>query len=190
MEQGPILPPHGGFRNLECFRLAEYVVDGTVAFCRLHMPSRSRTTEQMTQAARSGKQNIGEGSSISGTSKKLELNLTGVSRASLEELKLDLEDYLRLNNLRLWGKEEPKAQFIRKLAYREDKTYTTYQTYIEEKSAETGANTLLCMIHQACFLLDRLKKSQETKFIEECGLSERMHNARIAHRRRKLGDPE
>lgn len=187
MESGPILDPHGGYRDLESYRLAEIIYDGTTVFCRLYVSARSRTVDQMVQAARSGKQNIAEGSMASGTSKKMELKLIGVARASLEELKLDYEDYLRQNGLAQWEKEHPKAVFIRKLAYRKDKSYTTYMTYVEEKTPETAANTMLCLIHQACFLLDKLKKSLEKSFLEEGGFTEKLHQARTASRRRSSG---
>jgi restriction system protein len=156
-----LLQAHGGYRGLEAFNLAEIVYDGTVAFCKQHVDPRSRTTDQMVQAARSGRQSIAEGSMASGTSKKMELKLIGVARASLEELLLDYEDFLRQKGYERWGKGHEKAVFIRKLAYRKDKSYKTYRTYIGEKSAETAANAMVCAIHQASFLLDRLKSALE-----------------------------
>lgn len=137
----------------------------------------------MVQAARSGKQNIAEGSMVSGTSKKLELNLISVARASLEELLVDYHDYLRQNGLALWTKDHPKAVAIRRLAYLKDKSYLTYKTYIEDKSPETAANTLICVIHQANFLLDQLKRQLSAQFLAEGGFSERLHRARTKARR-------
>src|SRR5688500_10769787 len=99
MKEGPLLAPHGGYRDLEAYKLAEIILDGTIAFCNRFIDRKSRTTDQMVQAARSGKQNIGEGSMASGTSKKTELKLLGVARASLEELLLDYEDFLRQHGL-------------------------------------------------------------------------------------------
>ena len=113
-----ILGPHGGYRKLKAYCLTEIVHDGTVAFCKRCFPQRSRTAEQMTQAARSAKQNIAEGSSASGTSKKIELKLIGTARASLEELLQDYQDFLRHNHLELWTKDHPKAVFIRNLSKR------------------------------------------------------------------------
>lgn len=138
----------------------------------------------MVQAARSGKQNIAEGSMVSGTSKKLELNLISVARASLEELLVDYHDYLRQNGLALWTKEHPKAVAIRRLAYRKDKYYMTYKTYIEDKTPETAANTLICLIHQTNFLLDQLKRQLSAQFLAEGGFSERLYKARTKARRK------
>jgi len=106
----PLIPKHGGYRRLKSFRVAELVYDVTVRFCDKHIKKRSRTHDQMVQAARSGVQNIAEGSQASGTSKKMELKLTNVARASLEELRLDYEDFLRHRGLRLWDKKDPRRQ--------------------------------------------------------------------------------
>jgi four helix bundle suffix protein len=173
-----LIPSHGGYRDLQAFRMSELVYDGTVAFCRRLINPRSRTHDQMVQAARSGRQNIAEGSAAAGTSKKTEIKLIGVARASLEELMLDYEDYLRQNGLHQWEKNHPKAVFIRKLAYQEDRSYTTYRTYIEEKSPESAANTMLCLIHQTCYLLDGLKRQLEKDFVENGGFTERLYRVR------------
>lgn len=138
----------------------------------------------MVQAARSGKQNIAEGSMVSGTSKKLELNLISVARASLEELLVDYHDHLRQNGLSLWSKDHPKAIAIRKLAYLKDKSYMTYKTYIDDKTPETAANTLICLIHQASFLLDQLKRQLSAQFLAEGGFSERLYKARTKARKK------
>ncbi len=149
-----IVDPHGGYRSLKAYQTAEIVYDATVKFCERFINPRSRTTDQMVQAARSGKQNIAEGSMASGTSKKTELKLVGIARASLEELLLDYQDFLRQRRLPLWGKEHPQTKKIRKLAYDENRSYLTYRTYIEDSSAQVAANTLICLIHQANYLLD------------------------------------
>ena len=112
-----LISPHGGYRELKSFQQAELVYDSTVKFCDRFIDRRSRTHDQMVQAARSGRQNIAEGSQASGTSKKFELKLVGVARASLEELLLDYEDFLRQRGLPLWGKDHPTAQIVRRLAY-------------------------------------------------------------------------
>ncbi len=131
VEQSGIIDPHGGFRKLKSYQSAEIVYDATVVFCNRLIDRRSRTHDQMVQAARSGKQNIAEGSVASGTSKKTELKLVGVARASLEELLLDYQDFLRQRGLPLWGKDHPQAQAIRKLAYVQNRSYATYKTYVE-----------------------------------------------------------
>jgi len=106
-EQEPLIPKHGGYRKLKSFRIAQLIYDVTVRFCDRYIDKRSRTHDQMVQAARSGVQNIAEGSQVSGTSKKMEMKLTSVARASLEELKLDYEDFLRQRGLEMWAPEEP-----------------------------------------------------------------------------------
>ncbi len=161
-EELRIITPHGGYRELKSYQNAEIVYDATVKFCDRFIDRRSRTHDQMVQAARSGKQNIAEGCMASGTSKKFELKLIGVARASLEELLLDYQDFLRQHGQKLWEKDHPQAQKIRKLAYEKNRSYMTYRTYIESSPPETAANTLICLIHQANYLLDRqLRKLEE-----------------------------
>jgi restriction system protein len=177
-----LLPAHGGYRNLKAFQNAEIVHDGTVEFCKRFLRATDRTSDQMVQAARSGKQNIVEGSAISGTSRASELKLIGVARASLEELLNDYLDFLRQRDLEVWEKEHPKAVFIRKLAYRTNRSYGTYRTYIEEKPGDTAANTLICLIQQTCYLLDRLKRQLSQRLLEEGGINERIYQARRKQR--------
>src|SRR5512141_2597719 len=107
-DKEPLIPKHGGYRKLKSFQIAQLVHDVTVRFCDRYVERRSRTHDQMVQAARSGVQNIAEGSQASGTSKKTELKLTNVARASLEELKLDYEDFLRQRGLPLWERQDPR----------------------------------------------------------------------------------
>ena len=132
----------------------------------------------MVQAARSCKQNIAEGSQSSGTSKKTELKLIGVARASLEELLCDYQDWLRSHEDEQWAKDSAKAKLIRNLCYRPNRSYSTYRPYIEQKSAETAANTLICLIHQTNFLLDRLLRQLEVAFQQEGGFTERLYRTR------------
>src|SRR5512141_2540648 len=127
-----LIAAHGGYRQLKSYQMSEIVYDATVAFCDRFIDKRSRTHDQMVQAARSGKQNIAEGSMASGTSKKTELKLVGVARASLEELLLDYQDFLRQKGLPLWDKGHAEAQEVRKLAYTANRSYETYRTYIEK----------------------------------------------------------
>jgi four helix bundle suffix protein len=103
-----LIRKHGGYRNLKSFQVAQLAYDVTVRFCDRYINIRSRTHDQMVQAARSGVQNIAEGSQASGTSKKFELKLTNVARASLEELKLDYEDFLRQRDYTLWDRDDPR----------------------------------------------------------------------------------
>jgi four helix bundle suffix protein len=160
--------------------MAEIVYDATVAFCNRFIPVKSRTHDQMVQAARSGRQNIAEGSQASGTSRKTELKLVGVARASLEELLLDYQDFLRQRNLGLWGKDNPQAQAIRRLAWQPNRSYLSYRSYIEEGSPEAAANALICLIHQTNFLLDQQLRQLDQRFLEEGGMTERLYRLRKA----------
>ncbi|HEY3151205.1 MAG TPA: four helix bundle suffix domain-containing protein [Candidatus Binatia bacterium] len=178
-----LIPPHGGYRELKSYQNAEIVYDATVVFCDRFVDRRSRTHDQMVQAARSGKQNIAEGSMASGTSKKTELKLVNVARASLEELLLDYEDFLRQRKLRLWGKDHPTAQAVRKLVYGTNRTYETYRPYIEEAQPEIAANTLICLINQTNYLLDQQLRQLERQFLNEGGFTEKLYHARIQARK-------
>jgi len=170
--------------------MAEIVYDATVAFCNRFVPVRSRTNDQMVQATRSGKQNVAEASMASGTSRKMELKLVGVARASLEELLQDYEDFLRQRGLSLWGKDHQQARAVRKLAYVPERSYGTYSTYIEKAPPEAAANTMICLIHQANYLLDQQLRQLERQFLAEGGFTERLYRARqVARGRVPRSDP-
>jgi four helix bundle suffix protein len=139
----------------------------------------------MVQAARSGKQNIAEGSMASGTSKKTELKLVGVARASLEELLVDFQDFLRQKGLPLWPKDHAKAKEIRALAWKENRSYSTYRPYFEGSSPETAANAAICLVHQANYLLDQQLRALEKEFVEEGGFTERLYRVRSQARKEK-----
>ena len=175
-----IIGPHGGYRNLRSFQTAQLIYDATVIFCERFIEKSSRTRDQMIQAARSGVQNIAEGSMASATSKKTELKLTSVARASLEELLLDYQDFLRQRGLRLWVKDSPEAVAVRG-KYRSDES-DPYS--IRTAGAETAANTLICLINQASFLLGRQIQKLEKAFLTEGGFSERLYHARMNARTR------
>jgi len=186
------LRPHGGYRRLRSFQVAEIVYDGTVAFCERFVDRRSRTRDQMVQAARSGRQNIAEGSRASATSSQTELRLVNVARASLDELLLDYEDFLRQRGLPLWAKDDPQALQVRAMGTdRSDRTdpspapYERYRTLVEKADAATAANTLICLIHQANYLLDHQVRALERQFIKAGGYSERLAAARLEERRRQ-----
>ena len=183
MNQDKLIPAHGGYRQLKSFQHAELVYDATVKFCDRFIDKRSRTHDQMVQAARSGRQNIAEGSQASGTSKKFELKLVGVARASLEELLLDYEDFLRQRGLALWGKNHPTAQAVRRLAYEKNRSYSTYRSYIEKATPEVAANTLVCLIHQTNYLLDQQLRQLEQAFLKEGGFTERLYQTRFRNRK-------
>jgi len=180
-----LIPPHGGYRELQSYRMAEIVFDATTAFCDRFIDRRSRTHDQMVQAARSGKQNIAEGSMASGTSKKTEIKLMGVARASFEELLVDFQDFLRQKNLPLWGKDHEQALKIRALAHDKNRSYTTYKTYIEQSSPEVAANAAICLIHQTNYLLDQQLRALEKEFLKEGGFTERLYRTRSQMRKRE-----
>ncbi len=182
-----LIPPHGGYRNLRSYQTAEIVYDATVTFCNRFIDKRSRTHDQMVQAARSGVQNIAEGSMASATSKKTELKLTGVARASLEELLLDYQAFLRQKGLRLWGKDSPEAIAIRKKyqSDRSDRSDMSDPYSLKKASPEAAANTLICLINQASYLLGRQLQRLEQQFLTEGGFTERLYKARTQARKIK-----
>jgi len=176
------IPAHGGYEELLSFEKARIVYDGTVRFCERFLKKSDRTYDQMVQAARSGKQNIVEGSMASGTSKEAEIKLTNVARASLDELLEDYRDYLRTRNAPLWQKNSKEALFVRKLGSKPHTPYESYKPYIDTRPPEIVANILICVIHQTNYLLDQYIRQLEKAFLQEGGLRERMTRARLAHR--------
>jgi four helix bundle suffix protein len=194
-----LIPLHGGYRNLKSFQVAQLAYDVTVRFCERYVDRKSRTHDQMVQAARSGVQNIAEGSQASGTSKKMELKLTNVARASLEELRLDYEDFLRQRGMELWGREDARrAELIARRPSTADavaqwardmheghgakqksmpSTKSTESTY-----PEIAANGALALIAVACSLLDRQIASQAAAFEKEGGFTERLYRTRSQRR--------
>ena len=188
-KNGELLLPSGGYRRLKSFQLARLIYDITVHFAELYIPVASRTRDQMVQAARSGVQNIAEGSVDAATSVKLELNLYNVARASLEELRLDYEDYLRQHNEPMWQKNSPLyLDFVsRRIANK-----TGFRTFI--RWAETTcpsvkirnipyksvlvANATLLLIDTAVYFLKRQIESKSKTFLDNGGFSERMDRMR------------
>jgi len=160
------------------------VYDATVHFCNGFVDRRSRTHDQMIQAARSGKQNILEGSLASGTSKETEIKLTNVARASLEELLADYRDFLRVRGLEEWPADHPYARRLRELNRIPDATYATFQKGIESPDPAIAANVIIGLIRVATYLLDRQIRQLEKAFLEEGGLRERMTRARLETRRK------
>jgi four helix bundle suffix protein len=177
-----LIPPHGGYRNLKSYQNAEIIYDATAAFCNRFIDKRSRTHDQMVQAARSGKQNLAEGSQISGTSRKTELKLVGVARGSHEELLADYQDFLRQRSLPIWGKEHPEAHKVRALAWAPHRSYRTYRSYVEQGSPEVAANAIICLLHQTNYLVDQQLRQLEKRFLEEGGFTEKLYRARKAAR--------
>lgn len=177
-----IVLPHGGYKKLIVFRKSEIVYQGTVAFCRRFLSSHGdRTVDQMTQAARSCKQNIAEGSASSGTSKETELKLTNVARATLDELLEDYLDYLTKNGLKEWAADDKRKVYARSFA-KEHNDWADWVELCETRPADTLANLMIVVIHQTRYLLDRMIAQQEADFTKHGGIRERMHAARTAAR--------
>lgn len=205
----PLIPKHGGYRKLKSFQVAQLIYDVTVRFCDRYIDKRSRTRDQMVQAARSGVQNIAEGSQASGTSKKTELKLTNVARASLEELRLDYEDFLRQRGLPTWDRDDPRrqelidsrcataddvAQWVREkhesgLRGRSGHDGQEHLSISSTKSTpstfpELAANAALVLLAVACSLLDRQLAAQAKAFEAEGGFTERLYRVRSQRRSR------
>jgi four helix bundle suffix protein len=188
------LRPSGGYRKLRSFQAATIIYDATVSFCDRFMDPRSRTVDQMVQAARSGRQNIAEGSRASAASSQTELRLVNVARASLDELLLDFEDFLRQHGLTQWAKDDSRAQAVRSVGknHQSDRSDQTdqpdknpYSSWLTHADPAVVANAIICLIHQTNYLLDRQVAGLERQFIKEGGYSERLAAARIAERQRK-----
>jgi four helix bundle suffix protein len=180
------IPTHGGYRNLFSYQKAEIIYDGTVYFTNRFFNTYDRTVGQMVQAARSGKQNIAEGSMASATSKEMEIKLTNVARASLEELQIDYEDFLRTRKLPIWDKSHRLVARLRELNNGvPTPNYETFVKAIEHESPEICANTMITLIKICTYLLKQQIKQLETAFIKEGGLRERMSKARLEERKKK-----
>ena len=187
------------YRKLRSFRAATLIYDGTVAFCDRFLDKRTRMVDQMVQAARSGRQNIAEGSRASAGSSQTELRLVTVARASLDELLLDYEDFLRQRHLRQWNKDDPEAQDVREVGRTIDQSDRTDRSDLSDRAACANwlehtdpavvANALICLIHQANYLLDQQIAALERRFVEGGGYSEQLAAARIAARRRQQQRP-
>lgn len=199
MHPEPLLAKHGGYRKLKSFRVAQLVFDLTVRFCDRYIDKYSRTRDQMVQAARSGVQNIAEGSQASGTSKKTEIKLTNVARASLEELRLDYEDFLRQRGLMLWPRDDPRRQRLidRRCASADEVAVWVGEEHNRGLGGPSGqggpnppqstypeiaANGALVLLAVARSLLDRQLSAQAQAFASEGGFSERLHRVRSQRR--------
>ena len=185
MPKREFLNPHGNYRELLSYKKVEIIYDLTFHFTEKNLRRGDRTIDQMVQASRSGKQNILEGSKAAVASTEMEIKLTNVARASLEELLEDYRDYLRARDHRIWGKDDKEALYVRKLGRQENESYDTYRTYMDTRPPETVANIALCLIHQANYLLDQQIRRLEKDFVEKGGLRENMTRARLQHRNQR-----
>lgn len=173
----------GGYRKLVAYQVAEIIYDITYYFSRKFLQKPDRTIDQMIQAARSGKQNIAEGSKASTTSAETEIKLTNVARASLEELLIDYEDYLRVRMLCLWDKGHPRYNKL--LAFcRSEGLRRGYVELLPKLNDEEICNLAITLIHQATYMLRRLIERQQQIFLERGGIREQMTRARIEYRKK------
>lgn len=185
MSKYGFIPKHGGYEELKSFQGAVIVYDFTVEFCKRYIPAH-KMRDQLEGAARSGTQNIAEGSSNSGTSKQTELRLVSVARGSLEELLRDYKDFLRQHGVAEWGRDDSRAQEVRALAYVSNRSYMTYKAYME--NAADAANCVICLIHQTNFLLDQQMRALEKELFVNGDVQEQFRDARSAERKRQLLD--
>lgn len=179
----PILPPRGDYQTLLSYQKAEVIYDLTFRFAHKYLLKSDRTVDQMIQLARSGKQNILEGSKAALTSKETEIKLTNVARASLEELLADYRDFLRVRDLAIWHKNSKEALYARKLGRKVPQSFEDYREFVDTRPAEVIANIAICLIHQTSYFLDQQLRALEKAFLNEGGLRERMTQARIQHRK-------
>jgi len=183
-----LIPKHGGYRKLKTFQLARLIFDITTRFCERFIDYRSRTKDQMVQAARSGVQNIAEGSQASATSKKTELKLTNVARASLEELLLDYEDFLRQRNLTEWDKNDRRRSDFVGHRFESADEVARWVKQVSKRDNELpqgiAANVAILLIEVTCKLLDRQIASQAESFKRDGGFTERLYRVRKASRNR------
>ena len=178
-EDSTFLPPAGGYEELLTYQKAVIIYDGTVFFVKKWLPQYGdRTVDQMVQAARSGKQNIVEGSAISATSKELEIKLTGTAIGSLDELKEDYQDFLRTRKLTIWPRDHRYARRFAELNRLPGASYADFQRGIEGDDPEIAANILLNLTKVTIFLLKKQLAAQQRQFLAEGGIRERMTRAR------------
>ena len=189
-EDPGFLPPRGNYQDLLAYQKSEIVFDLTWHFCHRFLKKGDRTIDQMIQAARSGKQNIAEGSKAAQTSAETEIKLTNVARASLEELLIDYQDYLRVRSHPVWEKNSKEALYVRKLGNKPHTTYEAYRPFVETRPAGITANIAICLLHQTNYLLDQYLRRLQKDFVQQGGLRERMTKARLDYRNRPNPNPE
>lgn len=184
MPPKPFLKQQGGYRQLRVYRVTEIIYDITYYFAKHYLEKGDRTIDQMVQAARSGKQNIAEGSEASTTSRETEIKLTNVAKASLEELLIDYEDYLRVRKLQQWTPQHPRYNAMRQYASSE-KINNEYTELVARLNDEEIANLCITLINQATYMLKRLIERQQQQFVAEGGIREQMTKARLEYRNNK-----
>lgn len=175
------LKQKGNYRDLIAFKKAECIFDITFYFAHKYLNKADRTIDQMIQAARSGRQNIAEGCEAGTTSCESEIKLINVAKASLQELLLDYEDYLRVRNLHKWDINEEKAIRTRNICYNQNNS-AYYREAIAKRSDETICNIAITLIHQTDYLLRKYSEKLQQEFLENGGIKEQMYKARVDKR--------
>lgn len=178
-----IIPKQGGYKKLLSYQKTVVIYDITRVFTSRFLNRGDRTIDQMVQAARSGKQNIIEGSEAFATSRKTELKLTNVARASLEELLEDYRDYLRSHRSIQWHMDSPEASYIRRLGRDRKRLPSAALELARTRKSAVVANIAICLIHQVNFLLNQQIRRLEQDFLSDGGLTECMYRARSRIRR-------
>lgn len=173
-----ILKRKGDYNNLIAYKKSVIIYDITFFFTQHFLQKGDRTIDQMLQAARSGKQNIAEGNRAAATSTETEIKLTNVAKASLEELLIDYQDYLRTRDKLLWDTSNCHYEKMRAYAASE-LIFDQYHSLLHKYNDEALANLCITLIHQTSFLLYRLLEKQEKNFLKEGGIKERMYQARV-----------
>lgn len=181
MDNEDFIRQDNNYRTLKAFQKAECVYDVTYYFANKFLSKGDRTIDQMVQAARSGKQNLAEGNIDGVTSKEMEIKLTNVNRASLHELLLDYEDYLRVRGLEQWPYDDPRCVQTREFC-KKHLDSAVYREKIKDRSDETIANIAITLIHQCDVLIRGLIEWQKRNFLENGGIKEEMYRARKAYR--------
>ncbi len=181
MDNKDFIRQDNNYKTLKAFQKAECIYDVTYFFANKFLAKGDRTIDQMVQAARSGKQNLAEGNIDGVTLKEMELKLTNVNRASLHELLLDYEDYLRVRGLEQWSYNDPRCVQTREFCKRHLDS-AVYREKIKDRSDETIANIAITMIHQCDVLIKGLIEWQKKNFLENGGIKEEMYRARKAYR--------
>lgn len=182
----PFLSQRGNYKELIAFRKSECIFDITFYFANKYLVKGDRTIDQMIQAARSGKQNIAEGSAAATTSREMEIKLYNVARASLQELLVDYEDYLRVRGLSQWNMSDEKSRQTRRVCARHNDS-EFYREAIKLRSDETIANIAITLIHQADVLMRGLIERAQIDFLKEGGIREQMTRNRLEYRKRNQG---
>lgn len=180
--KGKVLKKAVVWKELYFYRKSDALYQITVEFCRRFLPAHGdRTVDQMVQAARSGKQNIVEGSEDGQTSSEMEIKLMNVARGSLQELRADYLDYLNTHHLSVWNADSERQRKLREFCHSHN-DYSDYEPLLSKMNDEEMANLALTLCHQTDKMMCKYIENLEKLFVTEGGIKERMHAARTGYR--------